>query len=251
MMASRIPNHTTAGLTMVELMFVMAILSGMFVAACSTMIFIGAGMQSEAIYSDQYARSSGTLYDLVAELREAAVYSPNFYVEVDPAKAPLITFDKIDGVDSSGNTVWGKKITYRLERVTGAAAEAFEAAHSGILVGRLMREESTPNNTDPPLLMVIEENVPFKFAVNGVVTWGFNVTRDGCALSISISRFGDQHLDAGAQSAQNSESKTASKVTAAPPNSFGLSTVTQGSIVIATARGVYFLKNPQVVIPAQ
>ncbi len=240
------------GLSLTELAFVMAILSASFLGILSTMDFMANGMHSETVYAEQNTRTTGTLYDVVAELRDATAYSPNFFLEVNPEKPPRITFDKVDTVDSSGNMVWGNKITYRLERVSNAASAAFESDHAGITQGRIVREETGPKKGDPTVLSVIEDSVPYRFTKDGSPAWGFNVSRDGCALSITISRFGDT----GSKSieAQKNGTEAAQQVQAPAPtgnSSTPTATTVQGSIVITTVNGVYFLKNPQVVIPAQ
>ena len=95
------------------------------------------------------------------------------------------------------------------------------------------------------------------FTRNGGAEWGFNVTRDGCAIAVTLSRFGDTGIDTatsadpatGAQQTQLAQTQ----ISAPPPanSSAPTSTSTLGAITVTTATGVYFLKNPQVVIPAQ
>lgn len=234
------------GLSLVELIFVMTILAGAFAGIFFTMNLVARGMYSETVNADQYTRVTGTLYDVVSELRETAVFSPHFYLEVNPAKPPSITFDKIDTVDADGTIVWGSTITYRLERVVSAGSAEFEAANPGITQGQVVREEigKINNQPQPPQTSVIEESVPYQFTQNGNTAWGFNVTRDGCALALALSRFGDTHIDTNL-SATDAVSGNSAKANNA------ISTTAVGRLAICTTRGVYFLRNPQAVIPAE
>lgn len=242
--------NSSRGMSLIELTFVMSILGGAFLAILSTMNFMAGGMHAETVYAEQNTRTTGTLYDVVSELRDATAYSPNFYLEVNPEKPPQIIFDKVDGVDSTGNMIWGSKITYRLEKVSTAASAQFEADHPGITQGRVIREEVFAQKNELPLVRVVEDNVPYRFTQNGTAAWGFNIAREGCALAITLSRFGDT----GSVASDSKSSVNTQQQNVAQQNTNTLestSTITLGSVVISTAKGVYFLKNPQVVIPAQ
>lgn len=248
------------GTSMVELMFVMAILAGAFVAVLSSINFIANGMFAERVHADQFTRTTSTLYDLVSELREATIYSPNFYIEQNPSKPPLIVFDKVDTVDSTGKMVWGSKITYRLEQVSSTSSST-SGGGTAIVSGRIVREETAANSIVPPMTTVIEENVPYQYTLRGVRTWGFNVTLDGCALTVTTSRFGDTGIESGDDSASSSQlanGGNASTFTAsinnnssAAPEPNGTSSSTQGTVAIFTVRGTYYLRNPQEIISAQ
>ncbi|HLX64987.1 MAG TPA: hypothetical protein VKX17_27200 [Planctomycetota bacterium] len=218
------------------------------------MSFVANGMYSETVSADQYTRTTGTLYDVVSELREAASYSPHFYLEVNPTKAPSITFDKIDTVDANGNIVWGSMITYRLEHVATDASAQFESDHPGVTQGRVVREEvaSVNNQPQPAVLTVIEDCVPYQITQSGTSAWGFNVTRDGCALTITLSRCGDTRLGTGAENDINVNSNTMAATTTTTTNTSNpITHATLGTLDICTTKSVYFLKNPQVVIPAE
>ena len=252
-------NHRLShGITLVEMTFVMAILSGAFVAILALLNFIGSGMFYDTVSSDQTTRTTGTLYDIVSEVRDATAFSPNFYIEVNPDAPPKIIFDKVDGVDKDGNTIWGSKITYRLEQSNDAGGLQLQAAKSGVPTGRIIREEVFANKALTADVRTVEERVPYQFKRNGVTEWGFNITRNGSALTVTSSRFGDSGIDAHAptdgvvtQPTNYAQAATAGGSTLVPASTTPVTSMSIGSLVISTATGTYFLKNPKVVIPAE
>jgi hypothetical protein len=202
------------------MIIVLALLAGTFVAILDVLRLLGTGMQEETARATVTTRTQGTLYDIVAELRQATAYSPNFYIEQSAANPPKITFDLVDGVDPKGNIIWGNKITYRL--VKAPAAEAKQYSYLGIVPGQILRDEigaKTPLTTS-----LVEDMVPYQFVENGVTKWGFLVSRNGNSLSLSISRFGTTVAKNGSASS---------------------------ALSISTTSGVYFLRNPQVLITLQ
>ena len=208
------------GLTLLELMVALSVLGCAFLALFDVMHLLGSGIQNQKVSSDVLTRTQGTLYDIVAELRQATAFSPNFYIEQSATQPPRITFDLVDSVDSKGNIIWGNKITYRL--VKASSQQIAEFAYLNIVPGQILRDESS--GTGPVTTSVIEELVPYQFVDSGVTKWGFSVSRDGSALALSISRFGTTDAR-GADAAS--------------------------AMQISTTSGVYFLRNPQVVITLQ
>ncbi len=251
----RVMRRRAPGHSLTELLFVMSILSGAFVAVLTVMNFIANGMYSERVQADQYTRGTGTFYDLTSELREVAVYSPNFYIEENPLKPPRITFDKIDSVDPvSGTMLWGSRITYRLDTALDTDGSGI-AQHNGIFPGRVVREELDPKVGGLPQVMVIEENVPFQYVQNGVTTWGFNLGLDGCALTVTLSRFGDTRIELGDDSKTRvtpvNQAQLNGKTAAGASIDSATSSSSQGTCTVFTVTGVYYLRNPQEIIPAQ
>lgn len=208
------------GLTLFELLVVLAILACAFVAILDVFQLLGRGLQVETTRAELVAHTQGRLYDIVSELRQAAGCSPNFYVEQDASKPPRISFDLVDSIDMKGNITWGNKVTYRLEKAPDAQIAAY--AYLAIVPGQILRDETAANGLVSTTL--VEELVPYQFSDNGVTKWGFNVSRNGSALTLSISRFGS--VDARNASASNAR-------------------------LISTLNGVYFLRNSQLVTPLQ
>jgi hypothetical protein len=57
---------------------------------------------------------------------------------------------------------------------------------SGIARAQLIRDEV--KKTGEVLTTVVEDSVPYQFTNNGATTWGFNVSRNGSALAVNLSR---------------------------------------------------------------
>src|SRR5262249_30235156 len=154
-----------------EMLFAVGILGGAMVATLAVVGFLGDATRYEAGQADPLVHTTGTLYDLDAELCDASASSPNFYVEQDPLKPPSITFDKLNGVASQGQPVWGSKVNYHLESATPIVPMSALSTSSPINVGRIVREE-TPLGSTAPQVNVVEENVPCQFINKGAPAWG-------------------------------------------------------------------------------
>jgi hypothetical protein len=214
MKPARSVRRSARGLTILEMSIVLAILACAFVAILDVLHVLGMGMKDQTVRSDLVTRTQGTLDDMVAELHQAASYSPHFSIEQNPSAPPRITFDMVQGIDNSGNIVWGNVVTYRLVNVS--ATQGAEFAYLNVVPGQILRDESGP--TTPLSTTIAEDLVPYQFVQDGVTHWGFSVSRSGSALTLAISRFGSPGVTAG-------------NAAAAP--------------TILTTRGVYFLRNSQ------
>ncbi len=200
---------------------------GIFVIVLESMQVMAGGVKSSQAQSDLTTRTTGTLYDIVAELRQATAQSPHFYVEQDLAIPPSITFDLVAGVDVNGNILWGDKITYALQLMPPGDAASFD--YLGIDAAQLIRTETDSQGNVTTTL--IENNVPYRFSENGVTNWGFAVNCNGNAIFISLSRFADSGTLSGHTYQNVSDGSFASP-----------------KLTIVTTTGNYFLRNPQSVI---
>jgi prepilin-type N-terminal cleavage/methylation domain-containing protein len=216
MNGERLTVQRTRGLTLIELTVALALLASAFVGILDVLRLLGSGLQYETVRSDLSTRTEGTLYDMVAELRQAAACSSNFYIEQNAALPPRITFDLVDRIDTKGNIVWGNKVTYRL--VKAPETQAAQFSYLNIVPGQILRDES--GAVTPLATTVVEELVPYQFSDNGVTKWGFSVSRSGSALTLSTSRF-------GTTAAKNGNASQA--------------------LMISTVSGTYYLRNSAVV----
>ncbi len=246
MKTNRYLTQRARGVSLLEITFAMAILSGAFIAVLYVMSFLAGAMTGESGRGDPFAGAMGAQYDLGAELCETAAFSPHFYIEQDPQKAPRITFDKIEGLDSAGGMVWGSTITYRLEAMNGSIGD--------ITMGRLVRDEVSNLKDVPATTMTIQENIPYRYTQNGAAAWGFNVTLEGHALTLSTSRFGSVTETPATANRNVNTSPLSSKSTAlqlaAGSAAAEASSVTRSKPVLSVT-SIYYLRNPQAIIPAQ
>jgi hypothetical protein len=191
------------------------------------MVIMAGGVKSSLAHSDLSTRTKGTIYDIVSELRQATAYSPHFYIEQDVTQPPSITFDLVAGVDGKGNILWGNKVTYCLRLMPEPHASSFD--YLSIDAAQLIRIETDSHGAATTSL--VEDNVPYQYTEAGVSNWGFMVSRDGNALSMSLSRFADT-------GGRNGHSyRNVSDGSAASP-----------TLLIVKNTGTYFLRNPQAVI---
>lgn len=238
-------NGSPRGHTLLELTFTMAILSAVFAGTLSVIGFLGDAMSNENAQAAPFTRATGTLYDLGAELCEASATSPDFYIEQDPEKPPRLTFNKIVGLDAEGKIAWGSRVTFRLEPSDDQRMYDL----TGVLSARIVRDEVPLDKKTTPTSSVIEENVPYRFECGGKTQWGFDVTVDGPALTLTVSRFGGMpsSLQRGTNvRAVNFCAPTAPNTTATP-----VSVVRANAPSIVTVTAMHCLQNPQVALPAQ
>ena len=215
------------GLTLLEIMVTLGVVAAILVVVMESMQVMAIGVKSSQASSDLSTRTTGTLYDIVSELRQAAAYSPNFNIEQDIARPPSITFDLVAGVDGKGNIVWGNKVTYALQLMPEPEASQFD--YLGVDAGQLIRTET--NSLGVSTITLVEDCVPYQYMEPGISSWGFAVSRDGNALSISLSRFADSGAPSGHTYQNVSDGSTL-----------------KPSVNIVRTTGIYFLRNPQSVI---
>lgn len=215
------------GFTMLEMTVSLSILGAIFILVFQVMQMMADGFKYSQGSSDATTRSSGAMYDIVSEIRQATAYSPNFYIEQDINKPPSITFDLVSDVDSKGNIIWGNKINYSLKVMAYPQASNFD--YLDIDVGQLIRTETDPKGN--AITSVVADKVPYHYIENTTSYWGFMVSRNGSALTLSLSRFADSGVNTTRRYQNVSDKSFASQ-----------------SLLIETTSGVYFLRNPQAVI---
>jgi hypothetical protein len=145
---------------------------------------------------------------------------------------PSITFDLPASTDTAGNMVWGSKVTYRLALSSKETDNGLDNDGDGIVgTARIMRDEAPAGAGGAVTTSVVEEQVPYRVTENGVTYWGFAVSRSVNALTVSIRRSGNTHKILG--------------------NTVQANGSTQGTVATSIVKGVYYLRNSQVAIPAQ
>lgn len=217
----------TRGFTLLEASISLALMAFIFMVIFEVLAVMTGSTKSGIAHSDLNTNTRGVVYDIVSELRQATAYSPNFYIEQDAAEPPSITFDLVAGVDGKGNIVWGNKVTYCLRLMPDPQSRAWD--YLNIDAAQLLRIET--DNLGATTTTLVEDNLPYRFTEDGVTNWGFTVSRDGNALSLSICRFADSGKKSGRQIRNASDGTLAAE-----------------NLIIVKASGTYFLRNPQSVI---
>jgi prepilin-type N-terminal cleavage/methylation domain-containing protein len=98
-------RRSARGFTLLEISIAIGIMGAILVLISQAIQVMSWGVRSSVAQSDSMTRTSGTVYDIVAELRQATAYSPHFYIEQDPTIPPTITFDLVAGVDATDASI--------------------------------------------------------------------------------------------------------------------------------------------------
>lgn len=259
------------GFSLVELIVALAILAASFAAVLSIVAVLADGMYFETIQGEQQTRISGTVCDMLAELRQASM-SPNFNIATPAAAAttnpsasqlPSITFDMPSTTNAAGAIVWGSKITYRL--ALKEADNGLDNDGDGIIgTAQILRDETPVGMATTTT--IVEDHVPLRVSetVGGVTNtyWGFTVEKSNKAAlkgftvydltnpanAPTVFETSDNVIIVTIRRAGNTRKDMNTTAVEKVSNSSTLQgSSTQGKNVNAYIQRIFYLRNPQTV----
>ncbi|HYF50435.1 MAG TPA: prepilin-type N-terminal cleavage/methylation domain-containing protein [Planctomycetota bacterium] len=208
-------TSSARGMTLMEVVISMAVLSIGFLLCMQILKSMSDDMYAETTQSEIQKRSSGRIYDMVAELQNIVVAdnaeiilglnltetNPFAPVTGDLPSGPgignSIRFRVVTGVDADGKAVYGGRIRYRwLCSNRETPANGIDDDQNGVIDDGYIAREELDDSNNVVTSMAIEDHVPATVS-SATAPYGLTFERKSTnmrELLVTVHRSADQRL---------------------------------------------------------